>query len=277
MSRQLKRFCTACAAPLAGNAHARYCSPACRLDAFRERQRTAADSRRCGHCSIPLEASKRLTARYCGDACRQAARRDGRVPKRKAHQAREHGSHTLEGYTVTPIDNPTAREFILQHEWLGTMPSIPLACYGLRTPSLELVGVTVFGIGSQPMRVEFGREAVAVERGAVLGGEPRNAGSFLLSRAVRLARREHGWRTFIGWADVRAGETGAIYRAAGWKELPSTGGTVRTEYRRPDGEPVSERAARAFAARIGTTVAELVAAGWRRELVPRKRRFARFV
>lgn len=61
---------------------------------------------------------------------------------------------------------------------------------------------------------------------------------------------------------ARAGETGAIYRAANWQELPSRGGITHTEYRRPDGVPVSERAA-------------LVSLGWRRELVPRKRRFVR--
>ena len=277
MSRQLKRFCITCATQLTGRAHARYCSAACRLSAHRARLRVGADSRRCKHCGLPLAATAKLSAIYCGDTCRQAGHRGGGIPKRKAHQAREHGTHRLDGYVVAAIDNEVARDFILTHEWLGTMPSSPQACYGLLAPPGALVGVAVFGRGSEPMRREFGRDAVALERGAILGGEPRNAGSYLISRSVRLAHRAHGWRVFVGWADVRAGETGAIYRAAGWAERPSRGGTDRTEYRRPDGTPVSERAARRFATGLGVKVTDLVAIGWRRELVPRKRRFVRMI
>lgn len=276
MSRQLKRFCITCAAPLTGRSHALYCSAGCRLRAHRARLR-GADSRRCKHCGLPLVATAKLSSVYCGDACRQAGRRGGGIPKRKAHQARAHGSHRLDGYTVAAIEIDAAREFILAHEWLGSMPSSPQACYGLLAPSGALVGVAVFGRGSEPMRREFGQGAVALERGAILGGEPRNAGSFLISRAIRLAHRAYGWRVFVGWADVRAGETGAIYRAAGWVERPSGGGTSRTEYRRPDGVPVSERAARRFATGLGIKVTDLVSMGWRRELVPRKRRFVRAV
>lgn len=155
------------------------------------------------------------------------------------------------------------------------MPSSPKACYGLLTPSGTLVGVAVFGRGSQPMHTEFAEHAVALERGAILHGEPKNAGSFLIGRALRYASRAHGWRVFVAWADVRAGETVANYRAAGWTEMPSAGGTDRTEYRRPDGQAISERAARRFASALEVTVGDLVDNGWHRELVPRKRRFVR--
>ena len=274
MSRQLTR-CASCASPLPGRRNARYCTPECRHDAYRSRKRVGADSRRCQHCGLPLEASKRLNAKYCGDACRQAARRGSGIPKRKAHQAREHGTHRLSGYRVLEIDTLAAKLFIVEHEWLGTMPSSPQACYGLFSPVGSMVGVAVFGRGSEPMRREFGSRSIALERGAVISGEPRNAGSFLISRAVRLAMKTYGWTTFVAWADARAGETGAIYRAANWRELPSRGGNTRTEYRRPDGAPVSERAARAFAKALGVTIPALVSMGWRRELVPRKRRFVR--
>lgn len=49
------------------------------------------ETRRCGHCGIPLKKAQRSTARYCGDRCRQAAHRgteytgrnrvNGRKPK----------------------------------------------------------------------------------------------------------------------------------------------------------------------------------------------------
>lgn len=276
MSGIMKRFCLTCSAPLMGRPHAKFCSSACRVLAHRSRGRDT-HSRRCRCCALPLPADQRVGTIFCGDTCRKAFSRGGNVPVRRAHQARRHGTGTLDGYVVRQVGNDVAKAFVLAHEWLGTMPAIPLACYGLFNAEGELAGIAVFGLGSQPMWAEFGRDAVALARGAVRSGEPKNSGSFLISRAVRQAHRTFGWKVFVGWADVRAGESGAIYRASGWSEKPNIGGDTRTEYRRPDGTPVSERAARRFATGLGLTVTDLVASGWRREIVPRKRRFVRVV
>jgi len=79
------RVCRRCGAPLANrDPRAVYCSPACRLAAWRARRQPAPRSTgpvRCVVCGTPF-AAQRPSARYCSAACSQAA-------YRKRRQARQ--------------------------------------------------------------------------------------------------------------------------------------------------------------------------------------------
>jgi hypothetical protein len=128
---------------------------------------------------------------------------------------------SLDGCTVERISVAESKPIIMRYEWLGTTPRTPLAAYGLRAPTGELIGVTVFGhpngTGSSNL---CGRDhkdlAICLQRGACVHWAPRNAASFLISRACRLAAAEHGWRIFHAYADRTAGEIGTVYQACGW-------------------------------------------------------------
>jgi len=48
---------------------------------------------------------------------------------------------------------------------------------------------------------------------------PRNAASFLISRAVKLVRCLLGIERFFAYADPEAGEYGGVYQACGWHYL----------------------------------------------------------
>jgi hypothetical protein len=119
--------------------------------------------------------------------------------------------------------------------------------YGLKTASGALLGVAVFGFTMSPeSRDVCGRDnrhfAICLERGACVPDAPANAASFLISRAVKLAAAEHGFRVVFAYADPEAGERGTIYQSLNWLRIADT---RRVEnYRLLDGEVISERTLR---------------------------------
>ena len=199
----------------------------------------------CRACGEHVDA-RRTTRRFCSSPCRQRAYRAGRrpilVPVARQRRIREREAaldprpamSTFEGCTVEQVPFAAAKAIILRYEWLGSMPTGTRACYGLRTPSGELAGVTVFAAGPAPESGDLcGREhrdlAICLPRGACVHWAPPNAASFLISRACKLAAKQFGWRIFFAYADWRAGEYGAVYQAANWLYLGA--GTGRSKGR----------------------------------------------
>jgi hypothetical protein len=186
---------------------------------------------RCLECGEPVRA-KRSTRKFCDDACRQAACRRRRgliVPKAHQRLIREREMArdprpimtTLDGCTVERIEAAEAKPIICRYEYLGTMPSAPKMFCGLRTPSGELAGVVVFGHGNGTLSTtlcgpDWRDKVVTLQRGACVHWAHPHAASFLISRACRLAAKEHGWRIFTAYADPAAGEIGVVYQACGW-------------------------------------------------------------
>jgi hypothetical protein len=173
---------------------------------------------------------------------------------------------SLDGCTVAPVTRQQAQPIILRYEWLGTMGRAKV-WYGLRAPDGELLGVVGFG-GTAPRDL---RGAVVLERGACVHWAPRNAASFLIRRAVRLAHAEHGWSTFVAYADPDAGEVGTIYQALGWSYTGQgagrTPGRKRDHFIRPDGRHVDERMLR----HGGVTLDDVL--GWKRVQTSAKHRY----
>lgn len=127
---------------------------------------------------------------------------------------------STQGCWVEAITREEAEPFILRYEWLGTLGRC-LATYGMRAPDGELIGVSVFGwAGSIQSRDICGADnrqlAVCLERGACSHRAPSNGASFLISRSVKLAAQDRGWRIFYAYADPEAGEIGTVYQACNW-------------------------------------------------------------
>ena len=94
----------------------------------------------------------------------------------------------------------------------------PRACYGLRTPEGELVGVVAFAAGPAPESGDMcGREhrdrAVCLARGAWVHWAHPHAASFLISRACKLAAASSAG-DFLRLCRSAAGEVGTVYQAA---------------------------------------------------------------
>jgi hypothetical protein len=58
--------------------------------------------------------------------------------------------------------------------------------------------------------------AMVLERGATRRRAPRNAASYLISRALRLG----GWQIVKAFSDERFGERGLVYKASGFQKCP---------------------------------------------------------
>ena len=183
----------------------------------------------CRACGEHVNA-RRSTRRFCSRSCRQRAYRTGRRPMLApiAHQRRIRDAEaapdprpqmaTLEGSTVEQISYAEAKLVILRYEWLRLMPTVARACYGLKAPSGELVGVVVFACGPAPESADLCSPehrdlTICLARGACVHWAPPNAASFLISRACKLAHCDNGWRIFL-----------CLFRPTGrriWRGLPS--------------------------------------------------------
>ena len=124
----------------------------------------------CRACGVEVEA-QRSTRRYCSSPCRQRAYRTGRrLTAPIAHQRRIRDREaildprpvmaSLEGCKVAQIPFAEAKALITRYEWLGSMPTCPMACYGLRTPHGELVGVVAFAPAQRPKAATFAGASV---------------------------------------------------------------------------------------------------------------------
>jgi hypothetical protein len=203
---------------------------------------------RCLVCRAEFTQPKTGRRRmYCSPAHKEQARY-WRTRKVQAFQSfiREQVP-TLAGCYVEKIKAAEAKQVILRYEWLGTMPGRTASCYGLKSPTGALLGVTVFGYTMSPESREIcGKEnrhlAICLERGACVPDAPENAASFLISRAIKLAAEEHDWRIFYAYADPEAGEVGTIYQALNWLRLPNTRSVENLKL--PDGKSISERSLR---------------------------------
>ncbi len=171
---------------------------------------------------------------------------------------------SLDGCTVSTVTREQALPIIVQYEWLGTMGRVKV-WYGLHAPDGALLGAVGFG-GTAPRDL---RGAIVLERGACVHWAPKNAASYLIRRAVRLAFREYGWTTFVAYADPDAGEIGTIYQALGWS-YTGQGGRPNARKRdhlvRPDGRKVDERMLR----HLGLKLSDVP---WRRVQTAAKHRY----
>jgi hypothetical protein len=204
---------------------------------------------RCEVCRIEFQQpATGRRRRYCSDAHRVQAHYWRTRPRTKAFQRiiRER-TPTLAGCYVEEVTTGEARQLILRYEWLAKMPVRPAASYGLKTATGALLGVAVFGwTGSPQSRDICGKDnrslAICLERGACAPDAPDNAASFLVSRAIKMAAADQGWRIFFAYADPQAGEVGTIYQACNWLFIGDTAATEN--YRMPDGTILSERSLR---------------------------------
>lgn len=135
----------------------------------------------------------------------------------------------LDRCVVKPVSKAWAKKIILRYEWLGTMANSPLACYGLCGPDGEALGAVVFGngMGSRARMVcgeEWFERSTVLERGACVHYAHEHAGSFLISRAVKLVARDHGIRVVLAYSDQDAGEIGTLYQACNWLYLGAGNG-----------------------------------------------------
>jgi hypothetical protein len=251
----------------------------------------------CRHCGSRREAL-RSTRWFCSADCRRAAHR-ARIEASKRHVAVAHQRRireaeakreprsamaTLEACAVERVCVDDAKAIILRYEWLGTMPVIVRAAYGLRTPSGELAGAVVFGDGPGTASddlcgAEWRNRAVCLQRGACVHWAHPHAASFLISRACRRAHDDFGWVVFYAYSDRMAGEVGVVYQSCNWRYVGvgvgrGNGATSRWRFfNKAEGRWYSTRMLRAY----GFDTARVRASpNWISEKQPDKGRYVHF-
>jgi hypothetical protein len=190
----------------------------------------------------------------------------------------------LEGCTVEEITRAEAYPLIMRYEWLKSIPTNSQAYYGLRAPTGELLGVSIFGPtpGTASLDVcgkENAKLAIGLVRGACTHVAHAHAGSHLTATACRMAAAKYGWRIFVAYQDTRAGEVGTIYQACNWHFIGATGrgtGGYRTRYKAPDGKWWTSRRFRALKKREGNEWPHYEKKGWKKGKEPDKGKYVHF-
>jgi len=179
---------------------------------------------------------------------------------------------SLSGARVERISNGEASTIILKFEWLRTMASGTVACYGLKIGG-ELLGAACFAcIGGKIRQLcigstlnetrELATKTVCLARGACVPWAPKNAASFLIRNACRQSHKDFGWRVFFAYSDHEAGEVGTVYQACGWYFIGDSfrKGKYHTDYVSADGKRIISSYAKNHK-HISRT--QLIADGWK--------------
>lgn len=182
----------------------------------------------------------------------------------------EPGGFRAELYSVRPIDEASAKDYVLRHHYAKSYPAAVhrLGLYFEADPaSPVLVGVAVFAVPMNPAtltnvlpELEPGRSSLELSRfvleggvladGAPGGRAPANSESWFLKRALRHVRK-HGVRAVVAFSDpvprrlgdqlLWPGHYGTIYQAS---NAVFTGrGTKRLLTVLPDGTALADRTA----------------------------------
>jgi len=179
---------------------------------------------------------------------------------------------SLNGARVERISNKEASTIILKFEWLRTMASGTVACYGLKIDG-EFLGAACFACLGGKIRqicagstvkqtLELSEKTVCLARGACVPWAPKNAASFLIRNACRQAHKDFGWRVFFAYSDHEAGEVGTVYQACGWYFMGDSfrKGKYHTDYVSADGQRTMSSYAKNHK---GISRAQLIADGWK--------------
>jgi hypothetical protein len=153
----------------------------------------------------------------------------------------------LKHAAVSQISLRLAERIILRYEWLGTMAGDTRLCYGLWPsnklhPADDLLGAVCLAKGANRAALASVApydSAMVLARGACSMRAGRNGASFLISRACKLAARDHGITHFLAYSDPDAGERGTIYKALNWQCLGVSEQGGKRAFESPEGHRVS--------------------------------------
>jgi hypothetical protein len=126
-------------------------------------------------------------------------------------------SISFDKWEVIQMPYKTAKEFILEYEWLGNMGTSKY-CYGLIIDR-QISAVACYGPPVAPTKYQniLGKEISGglyqLCRGASAYWAPKWAPSKLIALSLKELNIKYGIRAVIAYADEKAGEIGTVYQA----------------------------------------------------------------
>jgi group I intron endonuclease len=134
---------------------------------------------------------------------------------------------------IKPITFKEARPFILEYEYLGTMSTRTIQCFGLYYKNI-LSGAIVFslppskGVQESVLGTEYKDKVCVLSRGACAYWAHPHSGSKLISFGTRWMSQYTEYKCFIAYGDPKANEIGTLYQACNWLYAGQT--ESKTEY-----------------------------------------------
>ncbi len=139
----------------------------------------------------------------------------------------------IEESIITPIPLKEAKPFILEYEYLGTMSTRIIQCFGLYYHDI-LSGAIVFslppskGVTESILGKEHKDKVCVLSRGACAYWTHLHSGSKLISYGTRWMSQNTKYKCFIAYGDPTANEIGTLYQACNWIYTGQT--ESKTEY-----------------------------------------------
>lgn len=130
----------------------------------------------------------------------------------------------LNNTTFEIIDKQTAKEVIVEYEWLKTIPHQTSFHFGLYfniNNKKYLGGVLIYsedyaqntGVWD---KYGFGDKLILLSRGVCLWWTPKNSASYFISKSIKWLKDNTKYRIVTATVDPNAGEIGTIYQSLNW-------------------------------------------------------------
>jgi group I intron endonuclease len=141
----------------------------------------------------------------------------------------------LKNTVVKQIDKTTAKNIIIEYEWLKTIPHQTSYHFGLyfNINGIEYLGGVL--IYSQDYaentgvweKYGFKNKLILLSRGVCLWWTPKNSASYFISKTVEWLKNNTEYRIITATVDPAAGEIGTIYQSLNWKYVGLMTGNYR--------------------------------------------------
>ena len=150
----------------------------------------------------------------------------------------------VEDFTFREVVNKEeARDFILRHEWLGTISQYTTHWFGCYYKE-RLAGVQLFNMPnafSKALGENTPKLERLISRGACISWSPKNLASAFLMWCIDWMVKNTTYRLFTAYSDPEAKELGTIYQACNFYYLGQTFGASRRYINPYTGRVVSDR------------------------------------
>ena len=130
-------------------------------------------------------------------------------------------------WEVLPIEINEAKDFVEEWHYAHGAARTAVGCYGLyyKGDPNTLHGISWWmppPLGAAKSVDANHRNVLALSRFCLVEGRPENAGSFLISKSIKMLDKKR-WATLLTYADTACNHDGGLYRAANWNYSGMTG------------------------------------------------------
>lgn len=131
-------------------------------------------------------------------------------------------------WEVKPAPLKDAQHLVQQHHYAKGGSNTAVYVHGLyRRECGNLFGVAWWlpptRVACESVNKAQWTKVLALTRMVMVPGTPKNACSFLLSRSVKMIRRDGRFVSLVTYADESQGHDGHVYRASNWRYIGRTG------------------------------------------------------